>query len=626
MDTLELFKRMFVFDNKELNELEEILQEDYKSETNENPDLVQSQVYEELNAYIIYEKNFDIKQIIKYFFENYNQKLTEYSLLIKFTCLDKIYLNTINQNLEDTLIMLHKETRKSILELTLIVFSLDYDYFSKFACVMIMKLWVETNSLIKDCMEYTELIHSLNDSQSTLINLDSSITSSSYGLNLLNVSIDRIYRGFYIRNLNVHEILEYIKKNHPDKINQYKFINNRLKTNHFEFPYRVAELIDAVMPRYIDFPNFIRPEFNLKMQEIFQLYSSELGIRSSQYFKTRNHEFPYFEDSLCLILSTFLLKFQNSTNINETKGSIALSLYFAKNNKSSDFFNFCQIIRNLSQLKDPDQFIATELLAFVNAINKFDCMSNFCNPLYKIKSEKLSPVQAEKLAAIALKEPYKTTLCKFVDPKKISKLDKIVKKAIKNVRLVELPCNITGMTLSNCIICVNKHPDFLGIFEGALLFIILHELAHYLQRYALKNFSETTKNKSIELIKNLQAEKNLIINNPLPISQSKLSSASLSEGGMHLESLLFDENYKTIYKSGAEFLLLNNDLNALQLRDGFNEANIRFNEANIKGEEAKEDNIIIRFVYNSQDDCFKVGICGSIWITDPRILRLMDNL
>lgn len=538
---------------------------------------------------------------------------------MKIACLENIYLQIIKQKPVEANNLLHKETRRLISNAILNIFRTVINIHSKLKCCYQLKNWIRKMDVFRNYPEYPEFIKVIEAAVEKMMIINQKYFKRK-NFPYLHIKFDYMYKKVYIRDSNMFDIIyefehNYLKNNNPHLLDLFI---NPLSKGEFEFHFEVAERIDAAMPKYTDYPDFIKPDINIKMHDIFNLNSLKLEEDTNKYLATKNNEYPCFQYSLSAILYGFLMKFIKSENENKTEGLSSLSLYFNKNNKVSDFINFCQIIRNLAQLKNPDQYIATELLIAINKKNSYACMSDFCSPFFKIASEALSPKQIERLTDFALKEPYRTVLSNFVDQSEIPNFYKIIKNAISNVRLAELSHNMNGITLTNCLICVRKHPGFSEDLEGALLFIILHELANYLQRYLMNDFSQTSKSISPRFINTFQSYKSQLVYDPSPITQSKLGKP-LTEDDAYLKSFLFDENEKIIYKSGAKFLLLERDLSISQLREGFSNANI------IGEEDTKDNQITIRFSFSPKEEYFIVGTCGSVWITDPNLLRIIDR-
>lgn len=233
------------------------------------------------------------------------------------------------------------------------------------------------------------------------------------------------------------------------------------------------------------------------MIKIIKDNKEELQSAYEKYLDTATSSFTDFENSLIIFMYAFLKLFQDMKADGESKGVSALKLYFNADTKVDKFFKFTQIIRVLSKFSPISRFIATELLIHSVKRRKFDYFVEMSIFTLIFKPLALSDRLSKLFVETALRFPFQNILLKFC-PSNITEKEfkSIIIQSISNIKLVEMPATVTGLTLSNNMICLRKHSNSNPFSDSAMFYVILHELAHLLQRTNASNFRESLENRS----------------------------------------------------------------------------------------------------------------------------------
>ncbi|OMJ68222.1 hypothetical protein SteCoe_34385 [Stentor coeruleus] len=155
--------------------------------------------------------------------------------------------------------------------------------------------------------------------------------------------------------------------------------------------------------------------------------------------------------------------------------------------------------------------------------------------------------------------------------------------------------------------------------NGVKFYVLLHELAHFLQRTSIESFRESLENKSQKLIRELKmsnfliedsienAEENEDNLRPLPTFNPVIDSSQnkdIKEGGEYLEFLLFNGLHERIYTSAAEFLFESHENSLVKFRE-------KFSMLNANGMKNKEGYYPIRELGSNNEEVYYLGECGT---------------
>ncbi|OMJ65963.1 hypothetical protein SteCoe_37366 [Stentor coeruleus] len=345
-----------------------------------------------------------------------------------------------------------------------------------------------------------------------------------------------------------------------------------------------------------------------------------------------------------MVIYYFLKLFEGEDSEEGSKGGLYLRAYF-KNCYLNHYFKLTQVIRTLS-LYDPfNRFIVTELLQSAARKGDFDFFCFFSRLNAEFNPSLLPRKLVEIFIKKALELPYHIVLLQFFNPLSPSeKFENVIREAISKVIITDLPKNVCAVTLSNMTICLSNTENS-NFGNGVKFYVLLHELAHFLQRTSISSFRESSENRSQKLIESLTKIENLVENaeriptpeepsiNPLGIktnlttldnyeitkkieeNQDILKSFSnpiiesiqnidIKESGEYLEFLLFNGLHERVYRSAAEFLFENHEDNLEKFRE-------KFSMLNASGMKNRENYYPIRELGSNNDKTYQICECGT---------------
>ncbi|OMJ75561.1 hypothetical protein SteCoe_25296 [Stentor coeruleus] len=430
-------------------------------------------------------------------------EISNHSLVEHFQCLISFYIASKRTFPEEAKTLLNEEFRKIIRKLTNYIFDVNAEINSKQVYLMIAISWYLENSSLLVEVNFKRLL-------SQLILLAGILNSINLGYIEVKALELQITELVCIKDINIfNKVFKYCAKVFencfPQQTAERDFLAKSLEIKEFKNAYRLAKSIDKLMPKYFNFKICYESGYNDKMIQIIDDNLSVLLSAFEKYLDTETFGYSDFENSLILIMHSFLKLFQEVVADGESIGTIALKKFYKYETKVKLFFKFTQIIRALNKFCPISRFIATELLISMVKRGRFDYFAKISSLKYFLNPIELPENLLKLFIETALRFPYRGILLKFC-PQDITEneFENIIKKSISNVRLVEMPKYITGLTLSNNMICIKKVSNIEPFFEGAMFYVILHELAHLLQRARASNFREISQSRSGELIQRLE--------------------------------------------------------------------------------------------------------------------------
>lgn len=264
------------------------------------------------------------------------------------------------------------------------------------------------------------------------------------------------------------------------------------------------------------------------LQEIDDIYPGFFNLCDSNYFSTETYTYPEFDTMFGYMIKVLLVALSNPDCYQILNN---LSCFSWKKFKISEKYEI------LSQLPLPVSCIIMNIMNDVSNIRYQTYILKFF--LKKINKrfqyQQITSMQAEKFIELALKEPIANILVNFL-PQHCNLLEEL-KRVTYNIYFIKFPKKIGGITLKTQHIAIQQYRNrSIDHIIGAQFIIYIHELGHYLQRVLLKDVRSAYQSLSPRI-------------DP---------SIYITEGGEHLENLLFSTVLKEVSLEQAKFLVSGN--------------------------------------------------------------------